>query len=171
MDQESFRDFIERSSAALLRSAWYLTLDDQHAEDLLQTALVKTWRRWPQLVDDDRSAEAYVRKAMVNTATSWRRRKWTSEIPTSSLPDRPLPGEAVDDGEDALRMLALLPPRQHAAIYLRYMEDLSERETALIMGCSVGTVKSQVSRALTTLRRSPLIEDATAHASRRTRHA
>jgi RNA polymerase sigma factor (sigma-70 family) len=90
----------------------------------------------------------------VRTALAWRRRRWHGEVPTSPLPDA-AGGDAVTAiaGRDRLqRALLLVPPRQRAAVVLRFYEDLTEAETARVMGCSVGTVKSQTAKALARLR-------------------
>ncbi|HYN74769.1 MAG TPA: SigE family RNA polymerase sigma factor, partial [Candidatus Limnocylindria bacterium] len=123
--------------------------------DLLQTALTKAWFAWPRID----APEAYVRKTMVTTYTSWWRRKWRSEVPTQVLVE-PL-GEALDvrleDRELLTSALDALAPRQRAVIVLRYYEDLTEVQTAHLLGCSVGTVKSQSSRALAKLRVNPTL--------------
>jgi len=160
VEAHAFEPFVERSSPALLRAAWYLTLDEHLAQDLLQTALVRTWRRWPALGDDG-DLEAYVKKVMITTASSWRRRRWVGEVPTSTLPDRPDQdvGDGAFDVRKVQRILSKLPPRQRAAVYLRFVEDCSEARTAELLECSVGTVKSQVSRALRALRQASVDND------------
>jgi RNA polymerase sigma-70 factor (sigma-E family) len=149
--QPDFHDFVQRRSGGLLRTAWLLTGDRGLAEDLLQTALAATWSRRDNLRHDD-ALEAYVRKAMLNTLTSWRRRRSFHEIPTHDLPDAA--DTARDGGEtrvELLKAIAKLPLKQRAVIALRYLEDLSEAATAHALGCSVGTVKSHTSRALRAL--------------------
>jgi RNA polymerase sigma-70 factor (sigma-E family) len=152
-DRAEFHAFVSARYAALLRTAYLLCGSRPDAEDLLQTALAKTYLAFPRIRDRG-ALDGYVRRAMVNARTSrWRLRR-VGEIPTDPLPER-----TVDDliGEtdlhDALwRALSTLPPRQRVALVLRYYEDLSESETATAMGVSVGTVKSTVSRALASLR-------------------
>lgn len=150
-----FRDFVTARLPALMRTAYLLTGDWQHAEDLLQTVLMRCYRRWAHID----GPEAYVRRAMVITVTGWRRRRWRGEVPTAVLPDtRPVaPGEAdlVELRTDLLRLLAELGPRQRAVVVLRFYEDMTEPEVAALLGISVGTVKSQTARALTRLRQSP----------------
>lgn len=157
----SFDDFVAARSPALWRSAFLLTGDPQKAEDLLQTALVKTWRRWDR-IERHQTAESYVRRALATTYTDWWRRRWRGELPTEQLPDAP---GAADEAEvvavrrDVLTALAALPRGQRAVVVLRYFDDLTERQAAEALGVSVGTVKSQASRALTTLRTSPALRD------------
>jgi RNA polymerase sigma-70 factor (sigma-E family) len=152
-DRAEFHGYVAARSGALLRTAYLLTGSRADAEDLLQTALAKTYLAWPRIADRG-ALDGYVRRVMVNTQTSrWRLRR-VNETPTADLPERagvdPVAGA---DLHDALwRALATLPPRQRAAVVLRYYEDLTEVETADALGISIGTVKSTVSRALTSLR-------------------
>jgi len=150
-----FRDFVAARSAALMRTAFLLTGDYQHAEDLLQTALMRCYGRWSSIS----SPEAYVRRAMVTTVTGWRRRRWVGERPTAEPPERTPPDDAEVDAatlrEDLLRLLRELGPRQRAVVVLRFYEDMSEAEVAEVLGISIGTVKSQAARALARLRESP----------------
>ena len=151
---DEFAEFVTRWSPALLRVAFLLTSDRGEAEDLLQTALAKTYLSWDRIRDRE-AVDGYVRRVMVNTQTSWWRRRKVDERPTDELPE---PGGGRDstadlDLHDALwSALATLPKRQRAMVVLRYYEDLSEAETAQVMGVSVGTVKSTTSRALAKLR-------------------
>ncbi len=138
---------------ALLRAATRLTSDHTEAEDLLQAALAKTYLAWDR-INDRAAIDGYVRRAMVNTQISWWRRRKLEIYPTDELPDSP-----VDDHtrrselHDALgRALRRLPERQRLAVMLRYYEDISEAEIAKVLGVSIGTVKSTVSRAMTKLR-------------------
>ena len=152
-DPAAFAEFAAARSAALHRSA-YLMVGERHlAQDLLQEALTKTYVAWPRLRDPSR-AEAYTRKAITTTAISWFRRRSWSERPSESLPERRVEGHAahVDERDRGWTALQQLPPRQRAAIVLRYYEDLTEAQTAAAMGCAVGTVKSQVAAGLTKLR-------------------
>ncbi|WP_244932044.1 SigE family RNA polymerase sigma factor [Nocardioides sp. W7] len=157
--QLSFEEFVAARSGALWRSAYLLTGDRQKAEDLLQTALVKVWRRWDSIVRRE-AAEAYVRAAIATTYTDWWRRRWNGEVPTSALPDAAGPCEStgVEVRRDVLAALARLPRGQRAVVVLRFFDDLSEQQTADALGVSVGTVKSQTSRALAALRTSPLFQ-------------
>ena len=153
-----FADFVRHRSTPMLRSAWLLTGGDWAlAEDLVQTALGQTWRHWDRVAEMD-APGAYAHKAMVNAFLSWRRLRWTGEIATAEIPE---PGSdtggfrRVDMRDSLRRALGELTARQRAVVMLRYFEDRSEAETAAIMGCSVGTVKSQASKALARLRQLP----------------
>jgi len=147
-----FEDFVAARGQALQRFGYALTGDWALAEDLLQTALARAYPRWPRAQRHD--PDAYVRKIMLNTWTSWRRRRWRAEVPALTVPDVPGPDSfAAVDHRQALRSaLAALPPRQRAVVMLRYHQDLSERQVAELLGISIGTVKSQAARALATLR-------------------
>jgi RNA polymerase sigma-70 factor (sigma-E family) len=147
-----FEDFVTGRGQALQRFGYALTGDWGLAEDLLQTALARAYPRWSRLRKDD--PEAYVRKIMLNTWSSWWRRRWRGEVPTSRLPEVTSPdGFATADSRQALRTaLAGLPPGQRAVVVLRYHQDLSEAQVASLLGISVGTVKSQAAKALASLR-------------------
>jgi RNA polymerase sigma-70 factor (sigma-E family) len=147
-----FEDFVAGRGQALQRFGYALTGDWALAEDLLQTALAKAYPRWSRVLRDD--PEAYVRKIMVNTWSSWWRRRWRGELPTRQLPEVAAPDSYADvDSRHALRAaLAQLPPRQRAVVVLRYHQDLSEAQVAELLGISAGTVKSQAARALASLR-------------------
>jgi RNA polymerase sigma-70 factor (sigma-E family) len=149
-DREAFDALVDVRAASLLRTAYLLTGDWGLAEDLLQTALVKTWFRWDRVHDK----EAYVRQVMARTYATWWRRKWRGELATGELPDVPARDayDDVDSRHALRRALAELPPRQRAIVVLRFYEDLSEAQVASLLGCSVGTVKSTASRALVRLR-------------------
>ncbi len=149
----AFSEFVEARSAALFRTAYLMVGDHQLAQDLLQEALVKTLIAWPRL-SDHHSVESYTRRIVVTTSISWRRRRSFHERPTDTLPEAvgtdPVDGIVTHDA--VLAALLTLPPRQRAAIVLRYYQDLTEAQTAEAMGCAVGTVKSQVASGLTKLR-------------------
>ncbi len=151
MDSEDgFAAFVGQWSPALLRVAFLLTGDRGLAEDLLQTALLKTSRRWSRIADHQ-AAYPYVRRVLVTTSASWRRRRRIGEVLTDQVPDHPKVGEELAPGR-AVAALEALPPRMRAVIVLRYYEDLSEADTAAALGCSTGSVKSQASRGLARLR-------------------
>ncbi|WP_338897280.1 SigE family RNA polymerase sigma factor [Streptomyces sp. TG1A-60] len=158
----SFSAYVKARQPVLLRTARSLTANPCDAEDLLQTALAKTYVAWER-IEDHRALDGYVRRALLNTRTSqWRKRK-VDEFACDELPE-PQGGQATDPAEqqalhDAMwRAIMKLPARQRAMVVLRYYEDLSEVQTAEILGVSVGTVKSAVSRALGKLREDPELE-------------
>jgi len=156
----SFSSYVRARQPVLLRTARSLTANPSDAEDLLQTALTKTYVAWER-IEDHRALDGYVRRALLNTRTSqWRKRK-VDEFACDELPE-PEPVPAGDDPaeqqalHDAMwRAIMKLPARQRAMVVLRYYEDLSEVQTAEVLGVSVGTVKSAVSRALGKLREDP----------------
>lgn len=152
-DPALFAEFVAARSASLHRTAYLLVGDRGLAQDLLQEALTKTYVAWPRLRDPG-SAEAYTRKALTTTAITWYRRRSWGERPVDVVPERPGDGHADEVATRGLLWQALqsLPPRQRAAIVLRYYEDLTEAQTADVLGCAVGTVKSQVSDGLRSLR-------------------
>jgi RNA polymerase sigma-70 factor (sigma-E family) len=149
----TFDAFVAARGDALWRSAWLLTGDGHLAEDLVQTALAKSYSAWTR-IGDAGGFEAYVRRTMYTTYVSWWRRRWSGERPTEQLPETTTPGPDLELRRDLLAALAGLPRGQRAVVVLRWFEDLSERETAAVLGCSVGTVKSQASRAMAALRSS-----------------
>ncbi|MGX1131768.1 RNA polymerase sigma-70 factor (sigma-E family) [Streptomyces glaucescens] len=159
----SFSSYVRARQPILLRTARSLTANPSDAEDLLQTALAKTYVAWDR-IEDHRALDGYVRRALLNTRTSqWRKRK-VDEFSCDELPEpEPMP-HGDDPAErqalhDAMwRAIMRLPARQRAMVVLRYYEDLSEAQTAEVLGVSVGTVKSAVSRALGKLREDPELE-------------
>jgi RNA polymerase sigma-70 factor (sigma-E family) len=155
----AFQAYVVARSAALLRTAYLLTGNRADAEDLLQTTLAKSYLSWDRIRDRE-AVDGYVRRTMVNTQTSfWRRHR--PEALYDEAPERPGRDSHADaDLHDALwTALARLPNKQRAMVVLRYYEDLSETETASILGVSVGTVKSTTSRALAKLRDDSSLRD------------
>jgi RNA polymerase sigma-70 factor (sigma-E family) len=156
----TFDEFVAARSRALLRTAYLLTHDHALAEDLLQTSLAKAWFSWRRIQG---SPEPYVRRILVNTYATWWRRKWNGEHPTDELPERSADEPGAEPGAeptDLWRAMERLPRRQRAVVVLRYFEDLTEAQTADLLGCSVGTVKSQCSKALAKLRIDPALTEA-----------
>ncbi len=150
-----FDDYVAARGGELWAAAWLLTNDAQHAEDLVQTALSKTYSRYAAF-DNDRHFEAYVRTTMYRTFVSWwRRLQWRSEVPSDSPPDLPSPDQDPASETDVRRALAALPRLQRTVLVLRYFEDRSTREVAQLLGIPEGTVTSHVSRGLAALRTSP----------------
>jgi RNA polymerase sigma-70 factor (sigma-E family) len=152
---EDFREFVRFRYGDLLRTAFLLTGSSHAAEDLVQTALLGAMRRWERIEDP----MAYLRRAMVNQRVSVWRRISSREVVTAVLPDsvarrmaQPDDSTTVAQRDELLTALGTLPARMRAVLVLRYWEDISEAETAEILSCSVGTVKSQASRGLVRLR-------------------
>jgi RNA polymerase sigma-70 factor (sigma-E family) len=150
--RSDFVEYVEARQQALVRFAYLLTSDHHTAEDLVQTALAKTYLTWDRLRDRG-AVDAYVRRIIVNENTSLWRRAWKrNERSTDRLPDS---GHSDPDAasRDAMwQVVQKLPPKQRAAVVLRYYEDLSEADTAEVLGCSVGNVKSQTSRGIAAIR-------------------
>lgn len=152
-EDADFREFVSSRGRALLRSAYLLTGNLADAEDLVQSALAKTYQAWSR-IEDRKALDGYVRRAMVNTHISWWRRHRVDEYPTDEIPDQPA---ADTSGNSELRdtlqrAIDRLPQRMRAAVVLRYFEDMTEAEVADVLGVSQGTVKSTVSRAVAKLR-------------------
>lgn len=180
-DGPTFDDYVASRGAALLRLAFMLTGDRHLAEDLTQDVLIRVYGRWSR-VSGMAQIDAYVRRSLVNTHVSWRRRRSNREVPhaepadiasgpsrvagfpglwagsggsggsfgaAASVPDT---GDASADRDQTWRLLATLPRKQRAVLVLRFYEDLSDPEIAGLLGCTPGTVRSQASRALATLR-------------------
>src|SRR5215217_6261889 len=149
-----FESWMVARQGKLLRTAYLLTGDVHAAEDLVQTALAKLYLAWDR-VSDAPSVDAYARKIMVNEHTSMWRRMWRHRetVTDTSTYDLPVAGDEYDGVTAALwDVVTSLPERQRAVVVLRYYEQLSEKEAADALGVSVGTIKSQASRALDTLR-------------------
>ena len=152
----SFEDFVAALSGRLFTMALLLTGHRRaEAEDLLQDVLERAYRRWGRIIQKG-DPDAYVRQMMVNGAVDrWRRARYHREEPlVIERADFAARDQAADiaDRDLLLRVLAELPPRQRTVLVLRYFEDLTEAQTAVMLGCSVGAVKSQASRALARLR-------------------
>ncbi|WP_406363213.1 SigE family RNA polymerase sigma factor [Streptomyces sp. NBC_01579] len=155
----SFSSFVRARGPVLLRTARSLTANPSDAEDLLQTALTKTYVAWER-IEDHRALDGYVRRALLNTRTSqWRKRRVDEfacdELPEQEASPAPDPAEQQSLHDAMWRAVLKLPDRQRAMVVLRYYEDLSEAQTAEVLGVSIGTVKSAVSRALGKLREDP----------------
>jgi RNA polymerase sigma-70 factor (sigma-E family) len=153
--EDEFREYVRARGPALLRAAHQLTGHPLDAEDLLQSALTKTYLAWDR-IEDRGALDGYVRRAMVNINISqWRRRR-LEEYPSDDLPEVCCTSEEPhgDVHEQLEQALEELPERMRAAIVLRYYEDMTEPEIARTLGISVGTVKSTVSRAMAKLRKA-----------------
>ncbi|HVT63609.1 MAG TPA: SigE family RNA polymerase sigma factor [Mycobacteriales bacterium] len=146
-----FDDFVVASAPALLRMSIALTGDRGAAEDLLQDVLERMYVAWPRI--DEPSA--YARRALVNASSNrWRLRARRPEHAVAALPEVAIAdsADAQSHRDELVRAVAMLPARQRAVVVLRFLEDLSEAETARALGCTTGTVKSQTARALSKLR-------------------
>jgi RNA polymerase sigma-70 factor (sigma-E family) len=155
-DEISFEEFVAGSSARLFTLARLLTGGHRaEAEDLLQGAFERAYRRWDRICRRG-DPERYVRQALVNASVDrWRRLRRHPETVLEVAGGDPGAADAtaaVADRDLLLRGLAALAPRQRAVLVLRYFEDLSEAQTAAMLSCSVGTVKSQAARGLARLR-------------------
>lgn len=149
-----FSAYVAERQHALKRTAYLLTGDHHSAEDLVQSALARVYLAWGK-INDHKALDAYVRRTMINEHTSWWRRAWRkAERTTDTVPELPEPTGQPDHAErdEVWTLVKSLPPKQRAAVVLRYYEDLSEADTAAALGCSVGNVKRQTSRALASLR-------------------
>jgi RNA polymerase sigma-70 factor (sigma-E family) len=151
----SFDAFVEAQSGPMLRFAYLLTGDRGHAEDLLQTALLRTMRHWPRA---RQAPEAYTRQVLVNLSRDrirgLRRRPLESELPDEHQGFRTTdPGlERIGEGRAVSDLVARLPIQQRRVIVLRFFADLSIEQTAQELDCSTGTVKTHTARALSRLR-------------------
>src|SRR5262249_10453602 len=152
-EAEGFAQFVEARQRALQRTAWLLTGDWALAEDLVQTALVRSWPRWERIRRRD-DPEIYVRRAMVNSSASWRRRRcwggwrrrrgWGGRR-AEAVPDGPVRGDLAAEAAVRVtvqRALRSLTARQRAVLVLRVFDDLSEAQVAQVLDCAVGTVKA-----------------------------
>lgn len=159
--EREFRDLVQSRWTALVRYAYLITGDRGEAEDAVQTALERTWRHWPRIAGD--RPEAYLRTAITHTVIS--RHRWRVRRPPEAPLDAgrsPTTWPSVPDGADSRATQAVLwhelqslPPRMRAVVVLRMWEDLPEADVAHLLGCSTGSVKSQLSRAMERLRARP----------------
>jgi len=148
-----FAEWMAARQHALVRTAYLLTGSQHAAEDLVQTTLTKLYLAWDR-IRDRQHVDAYARRALVNEHRStWRRASRRLEVLSEAPPESGHQPAQYDGEREAVWLFVQgLPPRQRAVIVLRYYEDLSEAETADLLGISTGTVKSQASRALASLR-------------------
>jgi len=152
MTDPSFDEFVVGALPVLLAFAHRLTADAAEADDLVQAALVKTMGHWSAIERQD-DPFVYVRRVMVNTHITWWRR-WSARVTVGSVPEHTSREhtQLSADQDEVRRALLALPPRQRAVLVLRFYEDLSESQIAEALDCRPGTVKSQASRGLATLR-------------------
>lgn len=149
-----FEGFVAQKGKGLWRAAWLLTGDSQHAEDLVQTALSKTYTRY-DIIGNDAQFEAYVRTTIYRTFVSWwRKLSWRNEKAAEFVDDSPAPEAPAGANLDLARALEELPRMQRAVLVLQYFEDLSTEQIAERLGVSTGTVKTHASRGRAALRAS-----------------
>jgi RNA polymerase sigma-70 factor (sigma-E family) len=163
-----FEEYVRTRQDALLRSARRLVPDPVDAQDLLQTALARTYRRWEGIADKS-LADAYLRRVMINTRTEWWRARKLEEVPTEQLPESRVEDGAEQRADRALLMdvLSVLAPKQRSVVVLRHWEQMSTEETAAALGMSAGTVKSTLHRALARLREELQTRESEARAGER----
>lgn len=154
--RESFEEYVAARRGALLRTAYLLTGQHADAEDLVQLALVKAVPHWRRICDDP---EPYVRKILAREATNrWRRRRWR-EVSSDVLPETSSDAADPTDREVLRQALMRLSPRQRAVVVLRYFDDLTEQQTAEVLGVGLGTVKSHGRDAMARLRELISLEE------------
>ncbi|MBV1851569.1 SigE family RNA polymerase sigma factor [Catellatospora tritici] len=155
-EKAEFDEFVLARSHGLLRTAYALTRDHGHAEDLLQTALVRSWSAWRRIEGDP---EPYVRAILANTYNSWWRRRWHGERPTEVLPETVggAPQDRLAERDGVWQALGRLSRQQRTVLVLRYFEDLSEADIAAALGISAGAVKSHAAKGLARLRLDPTL--------------
>jgi RNA polymerase sigma-70 factor (sigma-E family) len=156
VEADTFTAFAVARRAALVQLGWALTGDRHLAEDLAQATLDRLWRRWPRI---SRSGDPwpYAQRTLTSISATWWRRRWRSEYPTDPMPETHTGSDAADEQDTRHmvdRWLRALPPRQRAVVVLRFLADLSVEDTARVLRCAPGTVKSQTSKALVELRKS-----------------
>ena len=152
----NYVEFVEATSASLRRTAYLICGDSHRADDVVQEALYKLYLVWDR-VQRSGNLLGYARRTVVNQALDTRQRPWRREVPTETVPERATgadPNGAYATRDELMTVLAGLAPRQRACVVLRYYLDLSVEQTADLLGCSTGNVKSQSARGLETLRRA-----------------
>jgi RNA polymerase sigma-70 factor (sigma-E family) len=152
-DDEAFREFVTQRWSALVRTAFLLTGDHGRAEDLVQSTLERVHKHWNR-VQRKELPDAYARRVMINLVISGSRRRRFRETSLEHVPEKLSPDAAhgIAERDEVWQALLRLPSRMRAVLVLRYFEDLSEAEAARVLGCGVGTVKSQSSRGLARMR-------------------
>lgn len=154
---KAFVEFVEAATPSLRRTAYLIGGDRHKADDIVQETLYKVYLAWPK-VQRAGNPFAYARRMLVNVAYDGGRRPWRREVTIAEVPDYDVHGGDFATGhaerDEVLEALRALGPRQRACIVLRYYEDLSIEQTAEILGCSEGTVRSQASRGLEALRKA-----------------
>lgn len=144
----NFEAYVTARGHWLERYAYALTGDRQRAEDLVQNALLQTYRHWARITAVEHP-DAYVRRVLTNGYLDWRRRRRNSELPTDELPEpdsSPDLAVGVVDRDELQRALQTLSPHQRAVLVLRHLEGLDDESIASLLGCSAGTVRSHAAR-------------------------
>jgi RNA polymerase sigma-70 factor (sigma-E family) len=157
---EDFARFVAASWTRLLQAAWVLTGDWQRSEDLVQTALLRTYRHWSRVVEGG-PPEPYVRRVVVTSFLEWHRRRSSAEVPTGSVPERPVAAEtdAVELRHSLWSAVSALPAQQRAVLVLRFLGELPVAAVARELDISSGTVKSHTARALEALRADAVVRE------------
>lgn len=156
MNGDDFSEYVAARWPSLVRSAVLLGCSHPEAEDLVQTVLERCLMKWRKVqAADDR--DAYVHRVLINTFLSGRRRRWTGEKPTATLPEYAGldPTAEIDDTDAVMRALDRLPSDQRTAVVLRYYAHLSKQQMASVLDVAAGTVKSRLSRAVKALAQDP----------------
>jgi RNA polymerase sigma-70 factor (sigma-E family) len=151
LPQEEFVRFAEAVAPRLRRTAFLLCGDWHTAEDLAQTTLAKVFASWARIRHED-AVSAYAMRTLLNSYLAESRKKRLGELLTTALPERPVDPPSPELRMAVLAALATLPPRARAVVILRYWADQSVDQTAALLGCTPGNVKSQSARALDKLR-------------------
>ncbi|MEU4559445.1 SigE family RNA polymerase sigma factor [Actinoplanes sp. NPDC023936] len=150
----AYREYVSARMDGWRRTAYLLCRDWHLADDLVATLLLKVFQHWATIAAVEKP-DSYVRRILLRTALDERRRAWQRELPVGIVPERAAAVTGTDlvaDRQTLVALVAALPPKRQRMIALRYLCDLSVEDTAAWLGCSVGNVKSQTSRALDTLR-------------------
>ncbi|RYP85217.1 SigE family RNA polymerase sigma factor [Nocardioides guangzhouensis] len=167
-DDQEFADFAVAARPRLRRTAYLLSGDWELAADLAQEALVRVYVAWPRLHRAGEGVHAYARRCAVSAWIDWTRKRSNRELPTSAeVLDRGQvegPAEPLAVRDELMGALRELGPRQRACVVLRYYDDLGVADTARVLGCTEGTVKSQTAKALASLRRHLELRDLVAAA-------
>ena len=154
-EQEAFREYVLARKATLLRTAYLLSGDWHRAEDIVSTAVMKLYTKWRKVAAAG-NPDAYVRKMVVRVWLDETRRPWRREHPAEVLPELAMPESVAEPTAykaDLRRLLDLMPARQRAVLVLRFYDDLSVQQTADVLRCSEGAVKTLTVRALDAIRR------------------
>lgn len=159
-DDEDFSAYVAARWATLLRTATYIGCSASEAEDLVQTTLIRCYRPWARVRRADH-IDAYVHRVLVTTYARSRRRLWHGEVPTDQPPERADASftSTSDARADLRAILGGLSVDHRTVLVLRFITDLTEKQTADVLGIPVGTVKSRVSRALAAIDPTELLEE------------